>query len=138
MRKIYDRYTANQSTPQVNNAKSTKTKSTHNKKIPFKYTSALLPNSSFRILSHRVSPDSTLNGCNSTGKQDTSNRTLKRCIVELSIENNGNDAIAVGKAVNALMKLIHGIEGDTTKFKISPCESNQPNLEVIKYIKGEK
>ena len=52
--------------------------------------------------------------------------------------NNNNNAIAVGKAVNALMKVIHGIEGDNNKVKILPCKINQPDLDVLKYIKGGK
>ena len=44
----------------------------------------------------------------------------------------------MGKADNLLMKVIHGIEGDDNKFKITPCKIKQPNLEVINYIKGGK
>ena len=44
----------------------------------------------------------------------------------------------MGKAVNAMMKVIHGIEGYTNKVKISPWKSKQRNLEVLKYIKGGK
>ena len=51
---------------------------------------------------------------------------------------NDNNAIAVGKAVNVLMKVIHGIEVDANKVKTSPCKIKQPNLEVMKYIKGGK
>ena len=49
----------------------------------------------------------------------------------LPFAKNYNNAIAVGKAVNALMKVIHEIEGDSNKFKISPWKSKQPNLEVL-------
>ena len=89
------------------------------------------------MLSHRIAPDITSNGSNSTGQQGTSNRTYKKCLVTLSIANN-NNAIVVGKAVNALMKVIHGIEGDSNNVKISPCKIKQPNLDVLKYIKGDK
>ena len=44
----------------------------------------------------------------------------------------------MGKGVNALTKVIHGIEGDAYKVKIAPRKSKQPNLEVLKYIKGGK
>ena len=44
----------------------------------------------------------------------------------------------MGKAVNALIKVIHGIKGDSNKVKIAPRKSKQPNLEVLKYIKGGK
>ena len=44
----------------------------------------------------------------------------------------------VSKAVNALMKVIHIIEGDANQVKISPWKIKQPNLEVMKYIKGGK
>ena len=44
----------------------------------------------------------------------------------------------MGKAVNALMKVIHEIEGDANKVKIALWKRKQPNLEVLKYIKGEK
>ena len=46
--------------------------------------------------------------------------------------------ISVGNAVNVLMKVIHDIEGDANKFKIAPWKSKQPNLEILKYIKGVK
>ena len=36
------------------------------------------------------------------------------------------------------MKVIHGIEGDTNKVKISPRKSKKSNLEVLKYIKCGK
>ena len=39
------------------------------------------------------------------------------CLVALPIVNNDKNAIALGKAVNSLMKVIHGIEGDTTTDK---------------------
>ena len=51
---------------------------------------------------------------------------------------NDNNAIAVVKAVNALMKAINVIEGYGNKVKISPWRRKRPNLEVLKYIKGEK
>ena len=85
----------------------------------FKYAVALPPHSSFRILSDQIAPDSTSNVSNSIIQQGTSNRTLKRCIVALSIAKNDNNAITVGKTVNALMKVIHGIEGDANKVKIA-------------------
>ena len=66
MRQIIDKVTAEQSTPQVNNAKSTKTKLTLNKKMLFKDSVSLLPHSSFHILSHQIAPESTSNGFNST------------------------------------------------------------------------
>ena len=44
----------------------------------------------------------------------------------------------MGKGVNALTKVIHGIEGDAYKVKIAPRKSKQHNLEVLKYIKGGK
>ena len=37
-----------------------------------------------------------------------------------------------------MMKVIHGIEGDSNKVKIAPWKSMQPNLEVMNYIKGVK
>ena len=37
-----------------------------------------------------------------------------------------------------MIKVIHGIEGDANKVKISPCKIKQPNLEVLKYTKGSK
>ena len=78
------------STPQVNNTKPTKTKSTLHKEMLFKDTVALPPHSSFYILSHPISPDSTSDGCNITSQQGTSNRTFKICLVTLSIAKNGN------------------------------------------------
>ena len=51
---------------------------------------------------------------------------------------NNNNTIAVGEAANARMKIIHDIEGDSNKVKISPCKIKQPNMEVMKYIKGGK
>ena len=133
-----DKDTAEQSTPQFNNAKPSKTKSTLNNKILFEDASALPPHSQFRILSHRIAPDSTSNGYSSTGKNGTSNRTLKRCLVTLYIAKNNNIAITVGRAFNLLMKLMHVIEGDSNKVKISPWKIKQPNLEFVKYIKGGK
>ena len=78
----------------------------------FKDAVALLPYSSFHILSHRIVHDSTSNGSNSTGRQGNSNRTLKRFHFTLSMVKSDNNAIAVVKAVNALMKAINVIEGD--------------------------
>ena len=92
------------STPQVSNSKPTETKSTLHKKILFKDVVALPPHSSFHILSHQIAPDSTLNGSNSTGRQSTSDHTLKRLLVTLYIAKNNNNAIAVDEAVNALIK----------------------------------
>ena len=60
------------------------------------------------------------------------------CLVTLPIVNNDKNAIALGKAVNSLMKVIHGIEGDTNKVKIAPCKRKQPNLGIMKYIKSGK
>ena len=51
---------------------------------------------------------------------------------------NNNNTIAVVKAVNALMKVKHDIEGDSNMIKISLWKSKQPNLEVLKYIKCSK
>ena len=92
----------------------------------------------FRILSHLIAPDSTSNVSNNTGRQGTSNHTLKICLVNLSIEKNDNNAITVGKAANALMKVIHVIGGYSNKFRIEPWESKEPNLKFLKYFKGGK
>ena len=62
----------------------------------------------------------------------------KICIVTLSIANNDNNAITVGKEVNDLMKVIHGSEGYASKVKTAPWRSKQPNMYVLKYIKGGK
>ena len=51
---------------------------------------------------------------------------------------NDNNTISVGKAVNALMKLINSIYGDSNKVKVAPWKKNQPNLEVLRCIKGGK
>ena len=51
---------------------------------------------------------------------------------------NNNNTIAVGKAVNAPMKLIHDIRVNANKFKIAPWKRKKPKLEVLKYIKGYK
>ena len=48
---------------------------------------------------------------------------------------NNNNTITLGKALNLLMKVIHGIEVDSNKVKISPWKIKQPNLEVLNYIK---
>ena len=131
MRHIIDRDIAEQSTPQFNNSQSAKTKSTLHKKIIFQDAVAPPPHISFRILSHQIAPDSTSNGCNSTGRQVTSNRKLKRCLVTLSSEKNYSNAIEVGRAANALIQVIHGIKVDANKVKIAPYKSKQPNLEVL-------
>ena len=59
----------------------------------------------------------------------------KDAFVILSIMNNDNNAIAVIKSVNVLIKVINGIEGDANKVIIAPWKSKQPNLDVLKYIK---
>ena len=83
IRQRINRGTAKQSTPKVNNTTLTKIKLTLHKKILFAI--ALLPHSSFRILSHRITLDSTLNGSNITGLQGTTNHTQKKCLVILPI-----------------------------------------------------
>ena len=108
-RQIIDRDTTKQPTPQVNNAKSTKAKSTLRKKIIFKDAVALPPHSLFRVPSHQIAPDITSNDSNSTGRQGNSNRTIKIFLVTPSIANNNNNAREVGKEVNAMMKVIHSI-----------------------------
>ena len=100
----------------------------------FKDAVAFPPHSLFRISSNHITPNSTSNGYNITIQQGTSNRNFKICLVTLSIAKNDNSTITVGKAINALMKVIHGIEGYPNKVKISPWNSKQPNLEVLKYI----
>ena len=45
---------------------------------------------------------------------------MKRCLVTLSTMKNNNNTIAVGKAVNAPMKVIHDIGVNANKFKIAP------------------
>ena len=42
------------------------------------------------------------------------------------------------KEVNALIKVIHEIEVDANKVKISPWKFKEPNLGVMKYIKVRK
>ena len=138
IRQRNDKDAIEQSTPPFNNSKLTKTKSTLDKKMLFKDAVLLAPHSLFQILSHRIAPDRTSNGSNITGRQGNSNHTLKIFLVALSIANKYNKAIPVGKAVNALMKLIHGIEVDSNKVKIAPCKIKQPNQEALKYIKGVK
>ena len=138
MRYTNDKDTYETLIPQVNNAKLTKTKSTLHNKIIFKDELTLPPHSSFHILSHRIEPDRTLNGSNITGRQGTSNRNLKICLVNTSITNNNNNAITVVKAINGLMKVINCIKVDSNKVKIASRKSKQPNLEVLKYIKGGK
>ena len=100
-----------------------KKKSTLHKKIIFNDSVALQPHSSFCVLSNQIKYGSTSDGSNITVQKGTSNRTLKICLVTLSIEKNENNLITVGKAVNALMKLIHGIGGDGKKVKIAPGKS---------------
>ena len=117
MRYRNDKDTAEKSTPQVNNAKPIKTKSTLKKYIIFKDSVAILPHSLFCILSHQIAPYSTLNGYNSTVLENTSNCTFKICIVTISIAKNNNNAMAVGKAVNALMKIIHGQQGQNSTME---------------------
>ena len=104
----------------------------------FKDAVTLLPQISFRVLLHHIAPDSILNGSNSTVRQGTSNHTLKIFRVTLYFAKNYSNAITVGKAVNALIKVIHCIEGDANNFEMAPCKSKQPNLEVLNYIKGGK
>ena len=127
-RQRIDRDTAKQSTTKINNATSTKTKSTLHKKMLFEYTVALPPHEMFCTLIHKISPDSTSNGSDSTGRQGTSNRNLKIFLINLSITRNNINKIAVFKAVNKLMKVIQGIEGYTKKVKINPWKSKHPNL----------
>ena len=138
MRHSNDKETAWQSTPQVNNAIEIESNSLLQKKMIFNDAVVIPPHSLFRILSHSISLDSTLNGSNITGWWCTSNHTLKICLVNLSIEKNDNNEIEVSKAVNTLMKVIHGIEGDSNKVKIAPWKNKQPYLDVLKYIKGWK
>ena len=85
LRQRIDRYTAEQSTPQVNNEKSTKETSTLHKKMLVKDAVALLPQSYFRFLSQQISPGINSKGSNSSSKQGTSNHTLTICLVTLSI-----------------------------------------------------
>ena len=99
----------------------------------FRDTVVLLPQISFR-----VSPDIKLNGSDSMGWCGTSNRTIKICLVALSIAKNNINAIMVGKEFNALTKVIHSIEVDANKVKISLWKWKQPNLYILNYIKGEK
>ena len=133
-----DKETAEKSTPKVENANPIYPKSLLHNKMIFKDAVLILPQTSFRILSHRIIPDSTSNGYNSTCKQGTSNRNIKICLVTLSTSKNDNNAIKLCKAVNVLMKLIHFIEEDTNKVKIAPCKINKSNIDVMKYIKGGK
>ena len=99
---------------------------------------ALPTHSLFRILSHWIALDNTSNGSNSTGQQGTSNQILRILFFTLYIAENDNNTITVRKEVNALVKVIHRIELDAKKVKIAPWKIKQPNLEVIKYIKGGK
>ena len=98
-----------QSTPQVNDDKPINPESLLNTKTLVKDAVVLLPHSLFWILSHRILPDSTPNGSDSTGRCVTSNCTIKICLVTLSIAKNDINAITIGKAVNELIKLIHTI-----------------------------
>ena len=75
IRQKNDKDTAEKSTPQVNNAKRNKAKLTLHNKIPFKDAVGFLPHSSFRILSHKIEPDSTSNKYNSTVQQQSSRKT---------------------------------------------------------------
>ena len=138
MRQRNDKDIAEQYTPQAKNDKPTKTNSTLHKKMLFIDAVEFPPLSLFRILSYHIATNSTLNGSNSTGPQVNSNRTFKICLVTLSITKKDNNTIAVGKVVNAMMKIINDTEGDSNRVKISPWKSKQPNLEVMKYIKGGK
>ena len=88
----------------------------------FKDAVTLPPHSLFSIPPHKIAPDGTSNGYNITGRQGTSNLTLKICCVTLYIAKKDNNKIEVGKTVNALMKIIHVIEGDANKFKIAPLK----------------
>ena len=106
-------------------------KSILHKEMIFKDAVALLPHSLFHILSHQIILDSTLNGSKSTGWQGTSNLTLKISLVTLSIANNYNNTIGVGKAINVLMEVIYGIEGYSNKVKIDSQKSKKPNLGVL-------
>ena len=94
----------------------------------FKDAVSLPPRSSFRILSHQISHDNTLNGSNSTGRQGTSKHTFKRFLVTLSIAKNNKNTITVVKTVNVLMKVIHDSEVNTNKVKIELWKSKQTNL----------
>ena len=67
MIQINNKDTDEKSTPQVNNVKPTKTNSTLHNRILFKDSVALLLHSLFRVLSHRITPSSTLKDYNSTG-----------------------------------------------------------------------
>ena len=137
MRQKNDKDTAEQATPRTYNAKQTKKKSTIQKNMLFKDTVVLPPHSLFCILSHHITPDSTSNGFNSTDWQGTSKiLPWTKCLVTISIAMNNNNAITVGKAVNALMKVVHGIDRYTNKVKIAPWKIKQPNMEFLKYIKG--
>ena len=109
MIQINDKYPAEQSTPQVNNTNPIKPKSLLHKKMLFTDAVILLPHIYFHIISHHIALDITLNGYDSTSRCGTSNHTIKICLVNLSIENNDNNSIAVGKEVNALMLVIHAM-----------------------------
>ena len=67
MRQRNNEETAEQSTPKVKNTKPTKTKSILHNNMLFR-DAVVLPLSLFRILYHRIAPDRTSNGSNSTGQ----------------------------------------------------------------------
>ena len=102
----------------------------------FKYAVGVPPHSSFHILSQLILPNSTLNVSTSTDQQGTSIRTLNIYLVTISIGNNNSNSNTLGKAVNDQKKIIHDIEGDANKVKLAPWKIKQPNLEVMKYIRG--
>ena len=138
MRQRNDKYTTKQSNPQFNNSNLINTKSLLHKKMLFNDAVILPPHSFSCILSHRIVLHSTSNGYDSTGRRGTSNHATKICLVSLAIAKNKKNAILDEKEVNAFMKLIHGIEGDSNKVKTAPCKTKQPNPDVLKYIKGWK
>ena len=117
MRKRNDKETAEKSTPQVNNTNKINPKSLLHKEMIFKYAVVLPTYCLSHIISHRIVPDKTLCVSNSTGLRGSSNRTLKIFLVSLSITNNNNNANAVGKAVNAIIKVIHLLKEMTTRVK---------------------
>ena len=79
-----------------------------------------------------------MNSSNSNGRKGISIYRFKICLDTLSIVKDDNNAIAVGKAVNVLIKVIHVIEENANKVKIAPQKIKQPSLEVLKYINGVK
>ena len=71
---------------QINNketadAKLTKTKSEFHNKMVFKDAVVLQPHILLRILSHRIAPDSSLDGFNIPDRQGTTNHTLNIYLV---------------------------------------------------------